>query len=174
MKRSFFLIMLMTVALAGCSASKKQKPDFLTKEEVGKLAQLLDSTAPPADINVNELPVLTPDALTLAFAENSANAQSVYGKKWIKVRGRLAAEPIRTESEVSVKHVLTLEHNSKQISCFFFSRAEQARLARLKKGQTLVLVGRCSFDASGPSLIFCAVPEDETPQPAQNTMKLSQ
>jgi hypothetical protein len=116
---------------------------------------------PPDGISISDLPMLTPDILQLAFEENPLNAQLVYDKQWIKLRGTLAAGPVKADLKGLAQYNLMLEHNNKQVACVFFGQAKEQQLAQLKKGQSLVVVGRYAPKAPAPTLTFCTILDGE-------------
>jgi len=149
--------LMMTLLLSGCGLFKSHKSIELTDEEMLKAEQLLAGIRAPASVNVDALPVLTPDILRNAYDENPLKAQQEYDKQWLKVRGKLVEGPRELQVERVICYVLYLEHKNKRVRCFFYGRSKMDQLAALKNGQTISVVGRYSSSSQGPSISFCSL-----------------
>lgn len=151
------LIFLFVFLIAGCGIIKSQKPLTLTADERKKVDSLMGEARPPQSVDINALPVMTPDVLRKAFDENPLNADRIYADAWIKMRGKIVAGPMKKETMGITSYLLFLEHNNKRVGCTFYGATKEDQLAELRTGQQLVVVGKYKSLSSGPLLFFCSI-----------------
>ena len=152
------IILMLVVLLAGCGLSRSQKKASLSDEEIAKVDTLMGQVGPPSEVQVDTLRETTPDVIRAAFEENPLNANSVYDKQWIKMRGKLALGPVKSTMLKGIyAYTVSLEHKNKTMTCVFFGKAKEEELKQLKKGQTLVVLGRYEPTDKGPMLSVCSI-----------------
>ena len=151
------LAVLLILATGGCGMGKGAGPAPLTAEDRVKLDRLMGEAGPPANVAINDLPVMTPDVLRIAFEENPLNAERMYEDTWIKLRGNIVAGPVKTNTGGVSHYMVTLAHKNKRVACVFLGKAKEAQLLELRSGQELVVVGRYTSTARGPFLYMCSM-----------------